>query len=246
MMPRAFTTNRIRRWATTNDLNHFDPFAADENVKQSTPGLADAYRIALEALDSGLGLDHWKAVISNHGHEAILIDSDEDEGSDLDEEMRLAIERSLADVRAPEAERFLKSSNSQTWRADAWPVPHTWTDSLERARSTSSPLAEDEYLLPLRRRIRDSLNQITPTPSSSPKSSKRRYSPCPGYSEDDLPSPPRRRRLSAEAARLKVIDSPRSSAYESGKADPAGLSTSKLFFRNGIETSHNDIIEEDL
>jgi hypothetical protein len=82
-------------------LNHFDPFAADEATKRTTPGLAAAYDVADEALDLSLDLNHWKTALSSQGHETIVIDSDDD--SETDEEMRLAIEMSIADIRAQEA-----------------------------------------------------------------------------------------------------------------------------------------------
>lgn len=80
------------------DLHQFDPFAADEGSKQATPGLHDAYIVALEALESGLELSHWKSVLSGHDDNAIVVDSEDELESD--DEMRLVIERSKFDFHA--------------------------------------------------------------------------------------------------------------------------------------------------
>lgn len=125
---------------------------------QSTPGLADAYEIALSALDSGLDLSHWKAVLStDQDHDPIVIDSDDDE----DSQIRYAIEMSIAEVSSPQGDLHLPgSSASQARRSNAW-----LEGSPPRTRQFAPHPYDAELSLPARRRTQSPSKLLAPTPS---------------------------------------------------------------------------------
>ncbi|XPS96267.1 hypothetical protein M3J09_005538 [Ascochyta lentis] len=200
------------RWATTTDLHHFDPFAADEETKRSSPGLADAYTVALEALESGLDLGHWKAALESQDDSAIVIDSDDD--LDSDEDMRLAMEMSIADLQPQRASIMPRPAVFQAKCSNA--SQSSFVQAPERSRLFPSLIPDQRQPLSLRRHAQTFSRFLKPTPSPprrttsfalSPRLSKRPGSPSPASSDDGPPSPPRRRKLSGSGRSSTRTDS---------------------------------------
>lgn len=176
-------------------MNEFDPFAADKKTKESTPGLGDAYDVALEALEHGLGLDHWKSTLTTErDHEVIIIDSEDDDDLGSDDQIRQAIE--LGIVSAP----------------------------LRKTSRPPPPLAlpfDNELSLPIRRQVQQPLRLLTPILSPPAKANlfnstlrlpKRPSPPLPAYSDDELPYPLRKRKLRFSPGMLSKTKSYRSSS----------------------------------
>ncbi|KZM18270.1 uncharacterized protein EKO05_0005135 [Ascochyta rabiei] len=190
------------RWATTTDLHEFDPHAADKDTMQSNPGLADAYTVALEVLESDLDLDHWKAVLGGQDHDTIVIDSDEeDDDSDNDPEMRLALTRSLVDFHSQKVSLTPKPE-FETERSNILHDSVFWPP--ERPGLLSSPIPRRKQTLPPHghAQIPSRLLATTPSPprrvrplAPSPWSSKRPGFPLSTPSDDGLLSPSHKRKL---------------------------------------------------
>jgi hypothetical protein len=182
-------------------MNEFDPFAADKKTKESTPGLGDAYDVALEALDHGLDLNHWKSTLATkRDHEVITIDSDDDDDLGSDDQMRQAIE--LGIVNAP----LRKIPRPPPQLAFQGRRSNIQSDQLPPRTGQFVPhLFDNELSLPVHRQAQQPLRLHTPTPSSPAKVTlldsslrlpKRLSPPLPACSDDELPSPSRRRKLS--------------------------------------------------
>jgi hypothetical protein len=122
------------------DYDPFVPFTEEAKVG-STPGLGDAYEIANNALEAGLGLDHWREqvmapiTVSSDSDDA-EIDSDEEECSDP--ELKMAIRASRQDYYGK------RPRKRSTGRVTVLPTPSL--SPRERAKKPGSrfPTADPE------------------------------------------------------------------------------------------------------
>ena len=180
-------------------MNPFDPFAADDSTKRSTPGLEYAYNVAREAEESGPDLDYWKVILaSSQDKEIITIDSDDDDW-DSDPEMRQAIQMGIIGVSTQKTHHQPKLPTSRTKSSTVWP-----DSSPPGAGRFESHPYDSELSLPVRRSVPRPSRLLTPTPSPPGKANastlpsqfpKRPSTISSAYHDDELPSP-RRRKLS--------------------------------------------------
>ncbi|KAF2633939.1 hypothetical protein BU25DRAFT_465158 [Macroventuria anomochaeta] len=199
------------RWAQTSEMNHFNPFAADDNTKRSTPGLEDAYTVALEALEAGLDLNHWKGILTTSQDQDVISINSDDDNLDDDPQMRLAIKMGIVvDVRSAEAPYRTKPPAVRIRRCNAGPDL-----SSPRAANVAPHSYDSELSSPVRRHFQRPSRLPTPTPSPPSKTeifnissqwSKRSSPPSPAYSDDDLPSPSRRRKLTGSSEISRRVD----------------------------------------
>lgn len=241
-------------------------------TRKTTPGLDAAYVVADEALEFHLDLNHWKAALVGQTQQLIVIysgddldddfddnlDNDLDDDLDDDEELRLAIKMSLEDVRTPDARSFPTPSTSRARHEDAW---QNFLNRVSLGSEPSLPV-RPQVKPPLPPRRRAPSPSILPTPTPSPtirsnlytfssQSSKRARSSSTAFSDDELPSLPRRTKLSPGNRRPNLGHDPQRPACKPSNAVPTGLSASQLFFRNGPNASasrlpDDDVIEEEL
>lgn len=114
-----------------------------------------------------------------------------------------AIELSMADIRSQEAQQFSTPSVTRVTPSSASSIYSE--QSLPRTGSFALPPLNNQCLLSIRRPVERPSRLPTPTPSPPSRSntfgyysqsSKRPSSPSSGESDDELPSPPRRRKTS--------------------------------------------------
>ncbi len=179
----------------------FDPLAANDTIKRSTPGLADAYAVACEAGSSEYDLNYWKAILaSSEDRVPIVIDSDEEDWSG-DPEMLRAIQMGIID-----------GGSQKTHLRSTPPATHTLQSNIKSrpSASLSKGFAFHPYStglqLPIRRPVQRSPRPLTSVPSlpSPPDrySSHNHYSRSPKRPSppsiklnDELPATLQRRRL---------------------------------------------------
>ena len=192
-----------RRWALTSEMHEFDPSAADEETKKSTTGLEDAYDVALEALQHGLDLDHWRSALAiEQVNGAITIDSEDNDDWSNEPQMLEAIRlgiisaplQKVAHTPPPLGLSGICTTvqSGQRPSRPAHSIPHLWDSqpSLSVYEQTQQPSR-----LP------------TPTPSPPrktnpfvhpPRLPKRPSPPSPAYSDDKTSSLSRRRKLGTD------------------------------------------------
>jgi hypothetical protein len=185
------TANPIRRWAKTSEMIPFDLTNVDEDTKQGTPGLQEAYAIANENILSGSDLDYWKVMLASSLDEEVVILDDYDDDDD-DKNMRLAIEMSIIDT----SSQVPKSSRFPATRAKA-------QDENMRAKTAVMQPLENRLSLPICRSVRRSSWLSTPSTSPPrkphpfdyhPPLPKRRKSFSSDTSDDDAPTPLQKKR----------------------------------------------------
>ncbi|KAH6616305.1 hypothetical protein C7974DRAFT_42200 [Boeremia exigua] len=253
------------RWAQTSQMIPFDPSAADDSTKRSTPGLEDAYDVAREAQESGFDLQYWKVILaSSQDQQIITIDSD-DEDWNHDPQMQIAIKMGLI------KDTSLKAKVAGSEHLNARPGP-----SIPRAEIFAPYPSSSELPLPSRRPV---LQAPTPTPSPTNRSSFLYHYPQPlqrasspfidsdaetpsplqkrkrGDHLEDLydKSPSHRRRKTNIAAGPKTPELISQPAVASKNSARSSLTANQVFRRNGLNAStlvsappDADVIEEDL
>jgi hypothetical protein len=114
------------------DYDPFIPFTEEATV-DSTPGLGDAYEMANNALESNLGLDHWREQVM--APITVLSDSEEPD-TDSDGEKYSDLELKMA-IRASRQEYYGKRPKREsTGRVTILPTPSL--SPQERARRPKS------------------------------------------------------------------------------------------------------------
>lgn len=176
----------------------FDPSAASESIKRSTPGLQSAYRLALEAEESEYDLDYWKVMLASTQDTGVLgsLDSDDEDWTN-DPEMLEAIQLSLLD-NAPQ--RLQRQPNYTAIQSS--PSNSRIELSVPSSRRFRPHLANSKLSLPVRKHSTEPA-LFTPAPSPTSKHSfeypsvlsKRSSPPSPTRSDDRSPTLSQERKL---------------------------------------------------
>ncbi|KAF1932644.1 uncharacterized protein M421DRAFT_89018 [Didymella exigua CBS 183.55] len=221
------------RWALTSQMTTFDPSAADKETKRTTPGLQEAYDIALDSLDVELPLEYWKAILDSIQEEELPPVDNDQNGFDSDPEMAEAIRMGIIDV----PPQIIRSRQKP-------PVPRMGLSSgvskpSHSRRVSSVPHQYDTELpLPIRKHPQppSSLLTLAPSPlvanksfSFSSRPPKRSGPPTPAYVDDDLLSPTQRRKLGRNTG------AERASAYQTTSQSTQGISSSPFTFSDDSE-----------
>ncbi|CAO2647824.1 Nn.00g087460.m01.CDS01 [Neocucurbitaria sp. VM-36] len=144
------------QWALATEMHEYNPFYPfeEEDTVANTPGLGEAYAIANSALESGLGLDHWKAQVRST---AIVISSGSEDGEG-DVDLRRAIRESRESFygKKPTQARMTSTSTFE-WTSRESDINHEDFQEFDepkpqgeqprhkqRIRTTPSPFSDDE------------------------------------------------------------------------------------------------------
>ncbi|KAI8936897.1 hypothetical protein NX059_006129 [Plenodomus lindquistii] len=110
------------RWALTSELHDYDPSLpfTDAETVRNIPGLWEAYQMAGDAIEGGLGLDHWRSRVRTEmrgpSSDSITLYAESDLGTNDDffddEDLQRALEQSRLEFENANRRPFLTPSMS--------------------------------------------------------------------------------------------------------------------------------------